>query len=1138
MFTPPKVWQRWSLTPHRKGGTGSGSGTGQGPDFDGPNPGEDGTTVNGKDSSSSDMETPVPGRVGENGIRYDGTGTLVEKVSQLEKELFEYQYNMGLLLIEKKDWTSKFEELKQELEEAKECLQRERTAHLIAMSDVEKREESLKKALGIEKQCVLDLEKALHELRSENAEIKFTADSKLAEANALVRSVEEKSLEVEAKLRATDAKLAEVSRKISEVERKSKELESRESSLQRERLSYIAEREAREASLSKQREDLHEWERKLQEDEERVAKVQMIVKQREERANENDKIIKQKEKELEERQKKIDAANLALKKKEDDLISRQKNLAFREQESDALRKSLETKEQGLFALQEKLDAREKAAVQQLVDEHQAKLEAKQHEFEVEMEEKKKSVDDSLRIKVVEVQKREAELHHMEEKVARREQTVDKKLDKVKEKEKDFVSRLKGLADREKAFKIEENALEKEKTKLLEEKENLLNLKAEVEKIRAENEAHLVKIHEGKEELRVTEEERSEYLRLQSELKEQIEKCRSQQGLLLKETDDLKAQKETFEKEWEELDVRKAEIEKELKNINDQKEKFDKYGQTEEERLRKEKQAAEDSIKRELEALEAAKDLFAATMEHERSMITEKAESERSQLLHDFEMRKRSLETDMNIKLEEREREMQAKEKLFEEEKERELSNINHLREVARRELGEIKMERLRIEKEKVEVDSSKKHLEEQQVEIRKDVEDLVALTKKLKEQREQLINERNRFLSFVDNHRNCKQCGEMLWEPVLPDINSLEIPDLPRLANNLDNEAPSRQIRDISPAVAGLGSPVSGSVSWFRRCTSKILKLSPIKRIEIYAPQDLADNVPKSSEEGNMETRPSNIPQAVAVRSDTGTRELEVINDHSDNDQSNIDNKVHEVAEDLNVDGQPRRRGKTGVRRRRSVKAVVEDARAILGKSLEFNEPEDSNANGEDSAKANEECTSGHGQTSRGTSRNGRKRNRTDSQKGCEDGNESDGNSESVTAGADQHGKRRHKAITETQGVVEQRYNLRRPRRGAGGSSLSKENEETTGVRREGEIFCAQTTAAASVGVAVGEDGGSTKLVQCGEIANSQDTDAGSPERTEEGEEVNGTPERVDSETEEEEDEEEHPGEVSIGKKVWTFLTT
>ncbi|KAG5409624.1 hypothetical protein IGI04_005943 [Brassica rapa subsp. trilocularis] len=1079
--TPLKVWQRWSTTP----------------------------------AKGPDMVTAVTGRVSE--IQYEDDPRRL--LSELQKEqLFEYQHSMGLLLLEKKEWGSRYEELQLEFEDANECLRRERNAHLVAMADVEKREEGLKKALGVEKQCALDLEKALRELRSENAEIKFTADSKLTEADALVRSVEEKSLEVEAKLRAVDARLAEVSRKSSEVERKSKEVEARESSLQRERFAYIAEREADEATLSKQREDLREWERKLQEGEERVAKSQMIVKQREDRATESDKIVKQKGKELEEAQKKIDADNLALKKKEDDITSRIKALTLKEQ----------------------------VEVQQLIHEQQAKLEATQREFELEMEQKRKSIDDSLRSKVAEVEKRAAEWKHMEEKVAKREQALDRKLEKHKEKEKDFEARLKGIKGREKALKSEEKALETEKRKLAEDKENILNLIAEVEKIKAENEVQLSEIRKEKEELRVTEEERSGYLRLQTELKEQIEKCRSQQELLLKEVEDLKAQRECFEKEWEELDERKAEIESELKNITDEKAKLERNNHLEEERLKKEHQAADDNMKRELETLEVAKASFAATMEHERSVIYKKAESERSQLLHDIEMLKRKLEADMQSKLEERERELQAKEKLFEEEREKELSNINYLRDLARRELTDVQIDRQRIEIEKLETDASKKHLEEQQTEIRKDVDDLVALTKKLKEQREQFISERNRFLSSMESNRNCNHCGELLSELTLPDIDNLEMPNLSKL---VENEAPQQEMRDISPTATSLGLTVpGGTVSWLRKCTSKILKLSPIKMGEASVALNFADQEPESTELANANSGPSTMLQ---VQCESLTREVEVANANSDGDQSNINSKAQEVDADSlsnpNGDDQLRMRGKTRVRRTRSVKAVVEDAKAIYGESIELSEPVDSTENVEDNA----EGTGEPGRSDKGASKNGRKRGRMGSLRTCtteQDGNESDGKSDSVTGGERQRGKRRQKVASEQQQqVVGQRYNLRRSTRVAGKTALGKKNEETTGgVQQDDGIYCTQTTTA-SVGVALSDNGVSTNVVEREAMADFEDTDAGSPKRIGESgamseEDVNKTPQRADSgneyDGEEDESESEHPGKVSISKKLWTFLTT
>lgn len=132
---------------------------------------------------------------------------------------------------------------------------------------------------------------------------------------------------------------------------------------------------------------MREWERKLQEGEERLADGRRLLNQREQRANEADKIMTQKQTELEASQRKIDTANTVLNEKEEDISCRLASLSLKEkvscislisigkyfnfclsdffpvlmQEIDAIRTSLDLKEKKLHELEEKLNAKERVS---------------------------------------------------------------------------------------------------------------------------------------------------------------------------------------------------------------------------------------------------------------------------------------------------------------------------------------------------------------------------------------------------------------------------------------------------------------------------------------------------------------------------------------------------------------------------------------------------------------------------------------------------------------------------------------------------------------------------------------------------------------------------------------------------------
>nr|GLL32142.1 protein CROWDED NUCLEI 1-like [Ipomoea trifida] len=1110
---------------------------------------------------------------------------LLEKAERLERELFDYQYNMGLLLIEKKEWTSKYDELEDALAEAREIVKREKTAHLIAITEVEKREDKLRNALSYEKQCVADLEKALRETRSEYGQLKLASEVKVADASALQAGIQDRSLEVREKLHVADAKLAEASRKNLELDMKLHELEARESVLRRERLSFNTEREAHEATFSKHKEDMREWERKLQEREERLCDSRRTLNEREDKANELERIAKLKEKKLEEEQKKLDVAKLAINEREVDINNRLEKLIVNEKEAENLRKNMEMKEKELDGLTEKLSKRERVEIQKLVDQKRHSLDAEMQKFEKELEDKRKLFDEEMKTKAEGLERKEMELNHLEDKIKKQELALEKKSERVKEREKDMDNKSKAVKEKERTVKAEEKRLELIKKEISSDKESLLVLKDELEKMKSDINQKEMHIREETEKLRITEAERSEHLRLQAELKQAIERCRIEQETLLKEGEELKQDKKKFEYEWEALDEKRAAVAKELENVREEKEMLEKLQHDEDERLRNKKTTTEEYIKRELEAIKIEKESFAAMMRQEKLMLSEKAENDYNQLLHGFEARRKDLETDLHNKQEEMERILQEKNRAFEEEKEKELSKLNYLKDVVNKEREEVRSERLKLEKEKQEISSNKNKLEEHQLEMRKDINELAVVSKKLKHQREHFVKERGQFLAFVERIKNCDHCGEVIRNYTLSDVHLVEIENseasplsvpgdeiLEKVASYVE-KSPTAEEQKLSDS--------GGRVSWLRKCTSKIFKLSPNKKTQYLESTSYAveENQQHSSNVG-VEIRDSEGP---STRQPASVKIIEDAKEHAD-DVSNIDNKRQEVPEesqqsDISVRRTRRgRKANDGIRRTRSVKAVVEDAAVILGKTSESLQPHDNHS--KDVVEVS------RADSSTATTRRKRTRGQNSKLTGAElDADDSEGHSESVTTGGRR--KRRQTTAPAANNTGEMRYNLRhrtpgttvgKASVGSGRTGVDERSNNNRGVSGNVEVPPARAPEVA------GENGHPTTSVQVAkskvvetEIVSSSrgvalkapedgnENDANTAklvEKTNMSEEVDGTPEcneedeyestlhadegndgasddEKDNDSDgEDDDNSDDPGQKSIGKKLWTFFTS
>ncbi|KAL8153904.1 hypothetical protein V2J09_011664 [Rumex salicifolius] len=965
---------------------------------------------------------------------------LVQTVSRLEKELHDYQYNMGLLLIEKNDLATNCEDLRHEVAEAREIFKREQSAHLIAMSEAEKREENLKRTLDLEKSCVVDLERAVHEMSDELEQAKATA--KTGNTKAHIAQLRDERVEVESKLHLANIRAAEADRKIKELDMKLQELQARESTLTAQRHTLDTEQGTYETNHKKQKEDFKKWEKKLQEREERLHEQRRMLEEREDKIHESERKLKQKEIDVDQLLKTTDGDNCNLKQREEDVSKRLNELASKEKEAELLRVNLEKREQQLRALEERLSDKERVEIQKLIDEHRAILETKSEELELEMQQKRNSLDEEFKKKLHAIEKKEVEVNHQEAKLAKMEQAVREKSERFKEKEKKIEERSKALKKEESSLKKLENKLDSDRKDLSADKENMQLLNGEIEKLKDELRKKELLIQEENEKLKCNMETRSEHIRLMSSLNQEMEKWRHENELLTKEKEDLSQERMRVEKDWEALDEKRATVDSELKKFNEEKGKFERFRYMEEEKFKKEKIEMDGRVERELESIRLEKESFAAKMKHEQLTLAENARNEHEQIVQEFEQRRRELENRVQKQEEEMEKELKEKRLSFEDKRSIDMRNINNMKELAEKQKEEMESGWLKVKKAREAIAFDKQKLEEDQREIHKDINSLGILSKKLKDQREQLLHERARFLSFIERLNVCQTCGDFTSQFVISD---LQLPSAPQSMDHIAvKTSPEAGDFDLSES--------DGQKSWLKKCASKIFKISSIKRMQddtdqcqVGTPTSASQPPSIDEDESKLQLQSSHVnrqdhPSASTSNAfDTQDMQLNGCNNKASTEDPSFvdaptDSKepaVPEESEQSSMQGGRRRarRKVSTTARKRSSKTAVVNAKNNQREASTLQEED------EDEEPSYSNLSNVEGEKATGTSARKRTRATSSRRKGTQhdDDEYSDGPADSMPVGGRK--KRRETEPVALPTPCEKRYNLRRNKASAGATT-------------------------------------------------------------------------------------------------------
>ncbi|XP_068343860.1 protein CROWDED NUCLEI 4-like isoform X2 [Pyrus communis] len=780
----------------------------------------------------------------EESIKRRDKAALITYIAKLEAEIFNHQHHMGLLILERKELASNYEQIKASAKTAELLHNRDKAADLSALADARKREECLKKTVGFKEECIASIEKAMHELRAESAEMKVAADSKLSEARKMVEDAQKKFTDAEGKLHAAESLQAEACRFHRIAERKMREVEAREDDLRRNILSFKMDCETKEKEISLDRQSLNERQKSLQQEQDRLLDAQALLNQREDFIFGRSQELNQLEKELEDVKANIEKERRALDEEKLNLELTGASLINREEALTRREVLLNKKEQEILALQEKLMSKESDVIKKAIASHEADLRKKKSEFETELDVKRKSFEDKLEAKRRAWELREVDLNQREDLLCEREHDLEVQLRALMDREKEVAEMSNLVGEKEKNLREAEKEFEQNSGMLQIEREEIIKMKLELQRSLDSLEEKRKQLDCARERFELLKSETSELSDLEIKLKEEIDLIRAQKLELMEEADKLSIEKAKFESEWELIDEKREELRKEVECVAEERLAFSKFIKDEHDNLRREKDEMRDRHKRDVESLVSEREDFMSKMVHERTEWFSKMQKERADFLLEIEIRKGELENCIDQKHEELECSLKEKEIAFEQEKKNEVEIISSLKEEAAKERDQVALERKRLESERIEINLDRERRDREWAELCNSIEELRVQREKLKEQRELLHADREEILGLIQHLKELEHLkaaldsasvAEMQQSDLVPrsrktSRRSLKQTSSVRDANvNLHNEVNADNISNPSMLKIGLSPSSSARFSWLRRWRELMFKNSPEK---------------------------------------------------------------------------------------------------------------------------------------------------------------------------------------------------------------------------------------------------------------------------------------------------------------------